>query len=1116
MPFSVKLSANFESVIRQRGSAYFQEGKVKVKEAAGDLVLARVEGSRSYGVGLRRDGDTLMGFCDCPLFKERHVLCKHIWALVLAVEAREKADWMDDRLEKVLPDLDDSEDDDDSSSDAPDPAAGVRMTGPLQWSRGAKKAPPKLPAWKLELRKLGVKQDLPTPGESLPEWPATRQVYYLLDLPGAGGGSEDGIAVELCFTEPQPKGGPAKARFRAASLTQIAALPEGPDREILALLCSMNGEGGRSGDAPAATLVPRYRLRGPQIATFLPRMCATGRCLLAGQDPLDTPPGLEWDGDSPWNLRVSVGSGKNPGNMDVVGRLERGEEFLALPKSGLRVSGGIIYSAGRIGRLADADAEEWVRMFQTRGRLEVPDAQIDDFLGTFFARDWAPVLAVPEELKPHAVEGEPHPGLVLKDAASHKVLGVSNLIGEVVFDYEGQRISLGSQQRSLYFSDGRRLMSRNEAAETAARELLTRLGFLPLRSHGIGPKKMVQIPPKEVNPALRGLVQAGWSVEARGKAYRKPSRMHLEVRSGLDWFDLALGAEFGNQKLGIPELLAALKRNDGLVNLADGSLGVLPSEWLKKFGLLAELGSEAAEDGALRFKRSQAGLLDLLLADKKDAEIHMDEAFLRSREEMLRFEKPEPTLEPETFRGELRPYQREGLAWMNFLEKAGFGGCLADDMGLGKTVQVLALLERRRAATAGSPTPVRPSLLVVPKSLIFNWQAEAGRFAPQLRILAHTGLERAKSAEEFVGACDIILTTYGTLRRDILMFKDMEFDYIVLDESQAAKNSATDTAKSIHLLKGAHRLALSGTPVENHLGELWNLLEFLNPGLLGTTAHTKALGGGGAPPDPATLTIVAGALRPFILRRTKEKVAQDLPAKLEKTLFCELEPEQRRLYDDLRTHYRSSLFKRVEKDGLGKSKMWVLEALLRLRQAACHPGLVDKTRLEEPCSKLDALLPQLKEVTEEGHKALVFSQFTSFLAIVRSQLDQAGMTYEYLDGKTRDRNACVERFQTDPQTKIFLISLKAGGVGLNLTAADYVFLLDPWWNPAVEAQALDRAHRIGQTRQVFAYRLIAKDTVEEKVMQLQETKRGLAEGILNADESVMRGLTLEDLQRLLE
>jgi SNF2 family DNA or RNA helicase len=315
---------------------------------------------------------------------------------------------------------------------------------------------------------------------------------------------------------------------------------------------------------------------------------------------------------------------------------------------------------------------------------------------------------------------------------------------------------------------------------------------------------------------------------------------------------------------------------------------------------------------------------------------------------------------------------------------------------------------------------------------------------------------------------------------------------------------------------------------------LWSLFEFLNPGLLGaagafrtltssggaSTASAPATGAPAAPaaagnPDPIGREVLARALRPFILRRTKAQVAPELPDKLEQTLVCELDREQRKLYDELREHYRVSLLQQVDAQGIAKSRMQILEALLRLRQAACHPGLIDKSRADQNSAKLDALLPQLEEVLDEGHKALVFSQFTSFLSILRKKLDARGVPYEYLDGKTTDRQKRVRRFQNDPDCKLFLISLKAGGLGLNLTAAEYVFLLDPWWNPAVEQQAIDRTHRIGQTRQVFAYRLIARDTVEEKVLDLQKAKRDLADAIITADNSMLTSMGREELELLL-
>jgi SNF2 family DNA or RNA helicase len=445
---------------------------------------------------------------------------------------------------------------------------------------------------------------------------------------------------------------------------------------------------------------------------------------------------------------------------------------------------------------------------------------------------------------------------------------------------------------------------------------------------------------------------------------------------------------------------------------------------------------------------------------------------------------------------------------MLFLQRFRLGGCLADDMGLGKTVQVLALLSLRKLVMVG-----RPSLVVVPRSLIFNWQEEAARFAPQLKGIDASHGQRGDWADLDPDA-DFVLITYGTLVRDITSLKDIAFDYVILDEAQAIKNHQTARAKAVRLLKASHRLALSGTPIENRIEELWSIFEFLNPGFLGHSSTFKKLFAADLE-DENQRAALRNAIAPFILRRSKTQVALDLPPRTEDVLLCEMEARQQALYNKLRDHYRQSLLKKVQTEGMNRVQTQVLEALLRLRQAACHPKLIDPKLLTEDSVKLDTLIDQLDEIVGEGHKALIFSQFTSFLALVKPRIEERGWAYEYLDGKTRNRQERVERFQSDPHCPLFLISLKAGGLGLNLVAADYVFLLDPWWNPAVEAQAIDRTHRIGQERPVFAYRLICRDTVEEKILQLQKSKKSLADSIIAESSGMLKEMSADDLAFLL-
>ena len=643
------------------------------------------------------------------------------------------------------------------------------------------------------------------------------------------------------------------------------------------------------------------------------------------------------------------------------------------------------------------------------------------------------------------------------------------------------------------------------AAERAANDRFRALGARVSWNSWEG-RQLLQVAASDVPRVVRTLVGDGWHVEAEGRQYRLATTApEFNIRSHVDWFELRGHATFDDQQVSLPQLLEAVKSQQGTVVLGDGTFGILPESWLRD---LAPFAIGGREGDHVRFQRTQVALLDAMLAARPD--VSWDTAAAAARERLRAFDTIEPMDPAASFTGTLRPYQRDGLGWLAFLREFGFGGCLADDMGLGKTVIVLALLDARRHERETSGVPRMPSLVVVPRSVLFNWQQEAARFAPRLRVLDFSGAGRTDRLHH-IGDNDLVLATYGTLRRDAPALADVDFDYVILDEAQTIKNANTAGAKAARLLRGSHRLALSGTPVENRLSDLWSLFEFLNPGLLsGATAFGRSFGSDDNADD---LRLLGRGLRPFILRRTKEQVAMELPAKTEQTIVCELERPQRALYEELRDHYRRTLLN--QGSAWQKSKLHVLEALLRLRQAACHPALIDPKRADDPSAKLDLLVPRIVETLEEGHKALVFSQFTSFLSLLRTRLDARHIAYEYLDGRTKDRQARVERFQSDSTCGLFLISLKAGGVGLNLTAADYVFILDPWWNPAAEAQAVDRTHRIGQTRNVFAYRLIAKDTVEERVLELQQRKRELADAIITADNSVVRSLTRDDLELLL-
>ena len=734
------------------------------------------------------------------------------------------------------------------------------------------------------------------------------------------------------------------------------------------------------------------------------------------------------------------------------------------------VPGLLILGVGRAARFDDVGVMTWILRLRHEKEIVFAEPQQDLMIGRIMAEARVPPSDLLESMRLEEINAKPRPCLTLRTPRQNWGLAADKVLAELEFDYDGAVIPAGRTTPLAVSTEHGLVIRRDPATESAADILLFELGFREAKDPRLDPGTM-ELPAKRMGQVTRDLVQAGWRVEAEGKLIRPAGEFKLAVTSGIDWFELGGQVEYGGgQGVSLPDLLAAAQRGDSMIALGDGSMGMLPEEWLKKYGMLVDLGT--SENGHLRFSQSQAALLDSLLAAQP--EIRIDASFQKVRETLGSFEGVQPVDTPSGFHGELRPYQCEGLGWLDYLQKFDFGGILADDMGLGKTIQVLALLQKRRSRRQAKG----PSLAVVPRSLVFNWVQEAAKFTPRLRVVDYTGPNRHALRETFSNH-DLIITTYGTLRTDIVELTQIEFDYLILDEAQAIKNADSQAAKAARLLRGRHRLAMSGTPIENHLGELWSIFEFLNPGMLGTSAvfkrHTTGTGSGAL--EDADRTLLAKSLRPFILRRTKSQVVKDLPEKTEQTLHCDMEPAQRQVYEELRAHYRHALL-RKESTELNRSKIEVLEALLRLRQAACHPALIDPTRAAEPSAKLDALLPSLAEVVEEGHKALVFSQFTSFLALVRDRLDQEKLTYEYLDGKTRNRAARVERFQNDPNCPIFLISLKAGGLGLNLTAAEYVYLLDPWWNPAVEAQAIDRSHRIGQTQNVFAYRLICRDTVE--------------------------------------
>ncbi|MHB2150426.1 DEAD/DEAH box helicase [Calditrichota bacterium LG25] len=592
------------------------------------------------------------------------------------------------------------------------------------------------------------------------------------------------------------------------------------------------------------------------------------------------------------------------------------------------------------------------------------------------------------------------------------------------------------------------------------------------------------------------------------KVRRAAARLITQVSSGTDWFDLNVEIDFDGLRMSYQEVVKALRKNKNFIRLNDGSAAKIDQETLNKIGLIKTFGSRSKQNGTVRLSKTQALLIDEILNDSAQAEA--DQAFKDHLQKLKSFKTIRPVELPKNFRGELRPYQKAGLDWLVFLNEYGLGGCLADDMGLGKTIQALALLQLQKEKLKKNLV----SLIVAPTSVLTNWQNEAARFTPDLKVYLHTGQERKKNVRHFE-QFDLIITSYALLWRDFDLLKEVSFHYIILDESQKIKNPLSVTARAAYRLRASHRLVMTGTPIENNLAELWSQFQFINPGMLGSLeAFSKHFGKAiEKQGDQEKAEQLRRLIYPFILRRTKDMVAKELPPKVENILFCDMGEQQQKAYEKWRDYYRALILKTINEKGLNRSKMKVLEGLTRLRQLAIHPAMVENNH-KSNSGKFDALHDILEEVIKENHKVLLFSQFVKALTLVRQGLDQRSIPYLYLDGSTKNRQKLVDKFQNNSKIKIFLISLKAGGLGLNLTAADYVIHLDPWWNPAVEAQAMDRAHRIGQNKKVFVYKMITRGSVEEKILTLQQRKKNLAEQLITTDAAFFKNLEKDDIVQL--
>lgn len=742
-------------------------------------------------------------------------------------------------------------------------------------------------------------------------------------------------------------------------------------------------------------------------------------------------------------------------------------------------------------------------------RLHIPAAEEADFLERYLVPLTEQLPIQGDLVRWEQVEAPAEPRIYLSEREGQ-------LLAELRFGYGPFELTY---EKHLPASSTRRIPGTTTLARIRRDPEAEQVAWAQLPSFGLkrGMAPHEQVLRKSLAPAdfllreVPRLAAAGFTVfgeEALTLARINRSRptISFNVSSGIDWFDIGAVVQFGDQLLPLKELKRAIRRRERFVKLADGSLGAIPEEWVERYRHLFAFAEERPQ--GMRVSAHHLALLDQALATADQAQ--SDAVFAERRTRLRSFDRIEPRPLPQGFNGTLRPYQQAAYDWLHFLRDYGFGGCLADDMGTGKTIVTLAYLQARYEEQPRPPA----SLIVMPRSLLFNWEREAARFTPGLRVYIHADHGRISAALDFA-QYDLVLTTYGVMLRDIELLRGYRFHYAILDESQAIKNPLAETSRAVRHLQAEHRLVLTGTPVENSTLELWSQFAFLNPGLLGNLDYFREEF---ATPierkqDETSARFLRQMVYPFMLRRTKDQVAPDLPPRNEELLVVEMEPAQRKLYVKTRDYYRALLLGLIDDDGLDDARMKILEGLLRLRQICNHPRLVDE-QFRGASAKFELLLETLDTLRAEGHKALIFSQFVQMLALIREALDARAIPYAYIDGASRQRKQEVDRFQSTPELPFFLISLKAGGVGLNLTAADYVIHVDPWWNPAVELQATDRTHRIGQTRPVFVYKLVTRDSVEEKILTLQEHKRALVSQLIATDGGVFKALTREDVEVL--
>jgi superfamily II DNA or RNA helicase len=1054
------------------------------------------------------------GSCTCPVGKN----CKHVVAAMLTLARTDPWLQVDEALQTPLFDL--------AAPEHPAPKPNVA---------------PEVERWL-----SNVEERLrPEP----PEPETDDEVRYVIRVIHPD--HPDRYAVlDLLTTRPSKTGSPHKKHHVSMNAIRSNNFPRFYRRSDLALVKSI-----ARNLTVAEYEVASFRLEGAEGVRHLDAVLATGRCRWATLDGPTLHPGEPRKIVAHWEANRN---GKQTLRLSVE------------PAATLLPMSPPFYVDPRTGDCGPADAG--LPADAVLSLLRAPEI-LPEHSGAVRA-EMARLLPDRPELLPSEqnarietdIPPTPHLKIARKNIQYERRLGRREGLGSfdvpvatLRFEYDGIGVVGTADIRKKQPDGSLRIIQRHLAEEDFAERTLRRSGWSPGR-YNFGwrfdketEKAYVMVPedPDRGTPShlqayyaflterVPELRRFGWIVEIEREPVRVPSEAiewNVEARpEGNDWFDFELGLVVEGQRVNLrPVLLQALnvllgsgryKRLEeapdtgGVFHeLPDGRLVAIPLSRLKPLvrSLVELFGPISDWTDELRLPSGRAAELQELdeTAASGAFSLQIPDRLRELTQRLASFERIEPVATPEGFAGELRPYQAEGLAWLQFLRAYGFGGILADDMGLGKTVQTLAHILTEKIAGRLD----RPVLIVAPTSTLPNWWREAERFAPSLKVLTLQGTTRAKRFGE-IADHDIVLSTYPLLTRDREALSAQEFHLVVLDEAQNIKNPVISAAKAACALKTRHRVCLSGTPVENHLDELWSLMHFLMPGMLGTISDFRRrfrhpIENNDDKDARARLT---RRIRPFTLRRTKEQVATELPPKTEVVERVELSGAQRDLYESLRLAMDQRVRDLISRQGFQRSRIEILDALLKLRQVCCDPRLVklDSAKEVKGSAKLDRLMEMLDELHSEGRRVLLFSQFTSMLDLIEARLREVGREWVRISGDTQDRDTPVRRFQAG-EVPLFLISLRAGGTGLNLTAADTVIHYDPWWNPAVERQATDRAHRIGQDKSVFVFKLVAEGTVEDKILELQERKAQLAASLFDENADSAAALTAEELKWVFE